>query len=225
MRDVVRLVVEKVRQGKYDTELRHNLLEILTDLPGDGSSKPCIWHPYGFISRSVGKTEDGGDVRLHIWPETRRVRQQPDWPVHRHSWGLHSMVLSGALVNEIYEIEPTQHSAHQLYAVGYTESTSLLNRTSTVVNQRLQSRQVYRVGDHYSMTIAQFHATYVREGQLTATLALTTANGDTSPSVVGEYGCANTYAFTRQPCDPNVYRAALDRILAQLVDGVGVPAQ
>lgn len=61
------------------------------------------WHPNGFAVFHVDDHHDLGQLRLHVWPDTERVRRLDDAPIHTHVWHLCSRILVGTYSETLYE--------------------------------------------------------------------------------------------------------------------------
>jgi len=178
--------------------------------------RECTWHPYGFLIAKPWANEALA-LRLHIWPVGPRTRQIPDWPVHSHPWDLHSYILKGSAINEIYKIQLVEgQSPRRLYSVGYDGSESVLQATEMGVACELASRQKYIPGDSYRVYADQYHATHVPEEDFAATIVLTSAPKTTPPYVVGQFNFEPQYRYARRVCAPETASHLVERLFEDL---------
>src|SRR3989442_5678783 len=89
-------------------------------------------HPYGFLILKCGPHSEG-DLRVHVWLDSERVRQQPDWPPHTHPGPLLSFVLLGRVRNRLWRITDDPLGLHCIYEVHYSGDSSILRKTAKVV--------------------------------------------------------------------------------------------
>jgi hypothetical protein len=60
-------------------------------------------HVNGFYKITLGKTHNGKKIRLHIWNKDTLSSCSPQLSIHNHPWSFSSLVLSGKLINCIFE--------------------------------------------------------------------------------------------------------------------------
>lgn len=226
MEDVAKLLALRLCQGLSYADTVESLREILAylqhspirlPLGGHPTAPVQGWHPDGFLTIRLFKCPDVS-LRLHIWPASIRSKEQPDWPVHRHSWHIRSRILYGTVTNELYDVKQSySDNSYLLYYARVEDGrTGSLEATDMRVSCRRISYTDFNQGDEYSIAKDEYHDTYVKDGVFTATLALFTDPEDYIPTVVGEYGYEKVYARTRKTCDPVTFSSLIGELRQKL---------
>lgn len=161
----------------------------------------CIFrrHPLGFISTVIAK-DDLRNLRLHIWPRGRSIRQQPYFGIHNHTFHLHSWVLAGAVTNLTYNLLSNRQEK-RLYSVAYDDLHSCLHSTSTLVGIELEQTTSYNVGENYTLEAGVFHESRILHDMLTVTCVLATGSHCGAPKVVGPVAGSRCYEYARSPVE------------------------
>jgi hypothetical protein len=210
MHDMLQLISLGWEASDKLHSVRQPLMHLLNELVI--SDIPSTWHPYGFLVTRLGSV-GLKTFRLHIWPETPYKRQSPDWPIHSHPWEMQSLILHGQLVNCLYSVScDNSSSKEQLYEIKYDGKHSVLHSTSRFVSSKLSSREVYATGESYFVHADEFHTTDVKEGVLTATLAVTFNANNIPPRVIGRVGKDDIYRYERKVCDKDTVSSLVGRL-------------
>ena len=160
------------------------------------------WHPLGFIHIPLGIINDQS-IRLHIWPQSERRRQQPFYPIHTHIFELKSHILSGTLKNTIYKVSNLNFRLESaIYEVNYNNtSESILKRTDRKINIMEVTEETLKKGDYYSVKRGEFHTSEVKEGEFAATIALTyEVQKNNTPLVIRHMNGKKEYTYYRNIC-------------------------
>lgn len=168
----------------------------------DGAvTAPHSWHPYGFLQMRFIDDDlwerERRAIRVHIWPKGERTRQDPDWPVHSHAYHLHSFILQGSLINEVYDVTPSDSGESQLYVASYHGEMSRLTSTGRRVSAALAERVSYGRGERYLIPKDSFHVSDVDIDLQTATVVLTTDSDGSDQFVVGASNGPGVISFRR----------------------------
>ncbi|WP_228538175.1 hypothetical protein [Nocardia sp. XZ_19_385] len=119
-----------------------------------------VRHPLGFLCFPVWRDGDLG-ICLHVWAEGMRRRPTTSL-VHAHSWDLLSIVLYGAVANDVFEVvEAPEQPTHRVFEIQSSADGDLIRATSQVVAYRLRSREIFRAGDAYTLPHGVFHVSEV----------------------------------------------------------------
>lgn len=177
---------------------------------------PGMWHPYGFLVFHLGEDQVGNRLRLHIWPNSARIKQVPEWPIHNHPWPFTSIVLYGSVVQHKYSVTVNRDGTGVLYEVSYQDRLSRLTKTTMSVLPSLVSSEILVHGRSYQLSPTEYHSVYVEEGELAATLVRSDKLSSGSAYVLGEPGGRDVYDFARQPVELP-YSAELIQRLTNMV--------
>lgn len=174
-------LADKRDEASYESfcEAARGKLEHETDRLLSGTierliEKECTWHPNGFAVFHIEDHHDLGKLRLHIWPNSKRVTRTNGPPIHSHVWHLCSRVLVGTYGETLYiEAQPDAggreyHSADINYS---------LDRNSFSKSGKSHLRALEKI----TVTAGQFHAvqagipheTLIDENTFVATLLFT----------------------------------------------------
>ena len=91
-----------------------------------------IWHPLGFIMGTL-ITEKEMRLRIHIWSKKYSKPQEPYWNIHTHIFHLKSWIISGSILNTLYEIEEVNESENCIYEVHYNDNKSILKKSNKLI--------------------------------------------------------------------------------------------
>lgn len=186
-------------------------LGILSDCVDDFSVKPQpLWHPLGFVSCIIHKSENGDAVRVHYWPEGDRRTKNPDWPIHTHSYNLRSLILYGSLKDIKYKVSDGHDST--VYEVRYSGDNSEILRTdrSLKIDGKVVSER--NAGDTYDVLRGVFHQSQVAINSIAVTLVVISEIANDVPLVLGEGG-DSFYPYDRLPYDKDIFWSAIKMAL------------
>lgn len=171
-------------------------------------------HPYGFAHTTLGQSEDGRAVRMHVWMDDHEMRDLPT-RVHAHAWDARSYILLGRLFNEEYSVTPKPDGSFRLFSVTYRGQSSVRVPTSGRVDVKLSDSKEHTAGHTYEITLGVYHQTVVPQGEFTTTLFVTEPK-ESTPSVVGLDGEEEEEAFERASLPEDISASVRSRILANL---------
>ena len=181
----------------------------------DTSEHSLIWHPLGFMMLNVG-TADSMTLRMHIWPSTKRVQQEPAWLIHNHTFSLKSLVVFGNIKNTRYSVVPGNNNSC-LYEVSYSQKKSLLTKTDVKLCFKEKIVQNFKYRDIYEVESGKFHSSTVKENGTTVTLCETKSSNDSAPPlVVGDLDGLSSYSYTRNTVSKDDYMKMLQSLDKEL---------
>jgi len=187
----------KIKQFLKRQEINAPISKIIEQLLLQAKVGNITIHPYGFYIVKIEK-QNNIQIRLHIWLDKFRKRQNPDWPPHTHSSDLNSIILNGKLTHNIWEIVHKNQAANVLYQVEYDKNISKLNKTSELVSLQLTNSTLYSTGDSYCLDRYIFHSVEVKNTLKAITLFITSNLGKNVQHVVGEAIGNKVYEFERR---------------------------
>ncbi|GAB2633403.1 hypothetical protein [Nocardia goodfellowii] len=143
--------------------------DYLTPVAAGTALVPLVRHPLGFLCFPVWRGGDLG-ICLHVWAEGMRA-QPTTSPVHAHSWDLLSIVLYGAVANDVFEvIEAPERPTHRVFEIQSGADGDLIRATSQVVAYHRRSHELFRAGDAYTLPHGVFHVSEVAGAAATVAL-------------------------------------------------------
>lgn len=155
-------------------------------------------HGNGFVQLDLSET-----VRLHVWGHPSIPRQKTDTPIHDHRFAFSSLILKGAMTNNLYEMMAPRnvhamkatHREHR--AVVRDRQDTVLEFTGRYVHLAPRTAITYRPGDSYAMRIGEIHESIVHERTITVICkyGLTLAQGGAPPSVLSQWASSQTTSF------------------------------
>lgn len=189
-----------------DNELRHyrthDHLNFLMSGPVPDRVIPNLeqiagrWHPSGFMVFPLGEHPDLGFVRLHIWPQGLRRREDRgrgnlgdiwDGDIHNHAWHVTSYVIAGyrdTLYDVAWMTDPNKCSyeevaagalAHfRMFRAKYDKvsgADALITNDRSVIATAKEERGPYFPTDVHSIKVGDYHAPTIPDNEFAATLA------------------------------------------------------
>lgn len=183
------------------TFIKHHELDNVTELFSQAISKAksgdLTIHPYGFYIVKLHMNQSK-QVRMHVWLDSLRTRQKPDWPPHNHNFKIHSLIIFGTLYHHYWEIEGSSTAKQVLYEVSYSADRSKLTKTILTNNCSKIDTKEYHVGDSYYLARYKFHSVDVDLNKSALTLCVMTNPLDASQHVVGNVDDKEQYTFIRR---------------------------
>ncbi|KIC00762.1 hypothetical protein OA88_17745 [Flavobacterium sp. JRM] len=146
-------------------------------------------HPLGFYYARLYES-DKVQIRLHIWQKNFTLKE--DLYIHDHYYDLNSWILSGKIVDYIYEISDSKSKGEYVKYVGSynkNENNRVLKKTNEYYNILNISERYLNRGDKYSIKKNQFHSNKItfEDYTITSTLVYThNPNLLHSPTVLGK---------------------------------------
>ncbi|MFC9895891.1 hypothetical protein ACFVMC_19560 [Nocardia sp. NPDC127579] len=172
----------------------------------------AVRHPLGFLCFPVWRGGDLG-VCLHVWTEGARAHPTTS-PMHAHSWDLLSLVLYGAVANDVFDlVESPETPTHRLFEVHSGADGDLVRATPQVVGYRLRSHEVFRSGEVYSLPNGVFHVSDVVG--VAATVALGEYRHGKPDRSLGGLATDDHWVH-RAPCTADEVRRVARTVLEQL---------
>jgi hypothetical protein len=153
-----KLLFELLRQASVASD---DLTRLATDFVRDRlaiGTRGWTCHPLGFfVSKlSIG---DGMELRLHVWPSDWALpTEQMDADLHDHIFALSSLVLSGVISNETFEMVIDDSGGFRTIDVAYSGNTSggsSLGSTLFRLDQRTTA--IHRPGEIYHVAAGVVH--------------------------------------------------------------------
>lgn len=131
-----------VRRGAWSIASAH-AVNVLAAIAAAPETVTAVAHPLGFVHVLLCKRDDGSRLRLHLWPGKPFAAQSPFWAVHRHSWPLTSLVVTGQIHDQRYALAEDPSGDRRVYVTTYEGDQSVLAATGRVVRV---SPQLPRLG-------------------------------------------------------------------------------
>ncbi len=200
-------------------EITHALLiKILDGTYHNDQVAPLLQHhPLGFfcirwnldLSRSV---------RIHIWNRSFNWTQEPNWPIHDHSFSFKSVVLCGQIQNKTYAIdrENTGLRNWTIYEVSYNDQCSTMSPKSNSIVLRTLTSSHQHASSSYELPAGVFHRSTLRSRYAITVLATTTeASVNKTPRVIGTRS-DTTLTFDRRSNNDDATEKILEDAIAWL---------
>ncbi len=148
---------------------KEQLLDLLTAILNDNESLAEIsarsyQHGNGFLK--VVLLDRGYKLRLHIWFAGQSCEEN----IHDHRWSFSSLVLSGALVSEIWLDDQTGHCFEEYQYHAATQQQAPFKISTGAKFLKLDHVQTNTAGDSYVMPKGKLHRIINPGHQLVATI-------------------------------------------------------
>lgn len=172
-------------------------------------------HGNGFVQIDL---LDRPGARVHLFGHPTIPRQVSPTPIHDHRFGFVSMVMTGCLVNVMWDADHGYEPTHEVctYRPGRGEDTKLepLGKRVTVFRRYAE---VLQPGQSYRVNATELHETFANEPTLT--LMEKTHQHDVVPRVLCRLGQEPDNSFDRHAMMAeadlwDVVRDAFDRVPA-----------
>jgi len=212
--DIVRSVRQAFQDGVRYKDIRHLVLLYLSSpIP----SIDCRWHPLGFIDIPLTQRSSLTKLSIHVWHPRFSKAQKPYQICHSHGWHLSSIVLTGSLQNEIFEVQDNPRGHARIHEIGYHGSTSYSSATSRRVTAAIAETEQYSIGDTYTLPSDQYHWTST-PNSLLVTLMCSDLTHETQSYVVWPWSQQSVYRYDRETCSPDVKREIISDVIAEIGD-------
>lgn len=130
-------------------------------------------NPLGFYTFYLFLAKDIPDrIRMHIWPQGKRVMQDEELQIHNHRTQFRSWIVSGSLIDETFDVAIVEgKSANTLYKIVYQafEDSVMQNTHIPVTYKKIGERPVFS-GQNYFLGEKIYHHTEVAADSYTATV-------------------------------------------------------
>ncbi|OAJ60567.1 hypothetical protein A6V36_01875 [Paraburkholderia ginsengiterrae] len=156
----------------------------------DHSAVTVQQHPLGFLCVKWN-IDASRSLRIHVWGQDMRYRQEPNWPIHDHIFSFKSVILLGKVQNKIYTLsEQGKGRMCKIFEVDYTREQSTLIATGDPAMLTMTSATVYEEGQTYEMQSGILHRTALRSSFAVTVLATTLVRSQfgARPRVIGATG-------------------------------------
>ncbi|GLY50189.1 hypothetical protein [Lentzea sp. NBRC 102530] len=138
----------------------------------------AVAHPLDFICVPVLRTPGFG-VCGHIWHDG-----ETSDTVHSHSWHLDSLVIAGAVTNEVFAVTDDPGGAHELFEVTSTGRLDVFTPAERTVTCTAVRREEHPAGTSYRLPAKSFHRSLPGSAGRTLTLLSATTLPDVCDQVV-----------------------------------------
>lgn len=139
------------------------------------SALESTWHPNGFAVFHLNENHELGKLRLHIWPDSKRVTRPDDAPIHTHAWHLCSHILVGTYAETLYEqVRPGSPESREYHSavIDY-----LVDRNSFKTLSKAHLRPASKIkatrGERHLVPAEVPHEAHIGISSFVATLLLT----------------------------------------------------
>jgi hypothetical protein len=194
--------------------INYDLDEIIEKTILNAKNNKLTIHPYGFYIIKPF-TEKEKQIRLHVWLDSIRKRQEPDWPPHNHNYDINSYVLMGKVTNFCWSAMKNPSSRNVIYTIQYNGSKSHLIKTANTVKINLISEQIVTENHNYDLKKDVFHSIEVDYNKPAVTLCIMSNPSSRKPNVIGEINGKEKYTFLRESLNKNEKIEVL-KILSQI---------
>lgn len=157
-------------------------------------------HGNGFIQLDLSQSK-----RLHIFGDPMIPCQVTPTPVHDHTFGFTSQILSGELTNVWYDVEDSKDGTHNVYQARVRDrEDTVLENTGRVVRLIERDRKTFRAGESYEMLPGDFHETLINGRTVTIITkdGPSLSQGGSSPRVLVSVGSKPDNDFNRYAESP-----------------------
>lgn len=153
------------------------------------------WHPLGFMVFPLGIHNELGSLRLHIWPEGKRVKIDGGSGIHNHGWYIASYVVAGTYSDERYRIKevadkimPNEQLPKDLLRVFQATKRSglpdALTTDGSVVKIVSSDKIEMTAGKIHKLEPKVFHLPTISDYQLAVTLVLDSPSLGDKPKIL-----------------------------------------
>ncbi len=141
------------------------------------------WHALGFIHCLLASEASGVTLRLHAWDSGLSHNQEQESKIHDHRFDVESRVLSGAVMNTIYNFRDAQDGDFKICRVNYSSNSSLLVDSSEFGYIDVSGFSEVRAPSFYGVKKFNLHKTEL-VGSRALTLVRTSSFEGYSPRAV-----------------------------------------
>lgn len=175
-------------------------------------------HPLGFLC-AKWKLDAERTLRIHVWDSGLNYCQEPNWPIHDHTFSFKSIVLSGKVQNKLYVLSDKENGRKfELFEVEYADERSSLVHVNGSISITPSSTALYQNGDAYNVDAGALHRTALRSGFAVTVLATNRVQSasDCRPRVIGSASGASMI-YDRRVMQTADVLAQLERARQQLM--------
>ena len=172
-------------------------------------------HPNGFIQLDLGTRK----ARLHVWPEEPIATRAVDTPIHDHVFRFESRVLTGRLINLIYEYVEDPRGRYRMWSAGCSAAGRTHQQLVPVDDRRYSQRTVecwhYLPGGRYAFEPFRFHETQ-HEGLTATIITIDPFDEAASPRVICPVDSEPDSSFRRDAFDPDLLWSHIEDAISRL---------
>lgn len=157
--------------------------QVLEELRGLVGVAPCFEHPLGFhhieLTAHVGQTSKVGQrFRAHLWSESSARFADELGLIHDHMWPMASLVVHGALRNELLQPQFDENGDLALVDVRYNGDLVSRSRGDRRVTMDCSHQEEVEAGEVYSIPAQVMHRTVVLRRPLLTLVVTGTPSAD-----------------------------------------------
>lgn len=168
----------------FESYSKSKAIKVIDYMVQSSESLEAFWHPLGFIHIKLFK-RGSENFRLHIWPQKQRSKTSTNYPIHNHIYDIESIVLSGRIGCQNYEVRQSKTSNSSLCDVLYFKDKSVLKSTKKKIKVIEKNLSWTNADNSYCINKGEFHQSVVPEGEFSATLLRNyNYSADSNPKVV-----------------------------------------
>lgn len=126
------------------------------------------WSTQGF---GMIRTKIANVGRIHVWDSEVRVHHVSD--IHAHPWPLHSTIISGELINQLFDVHEKENALTQEQGLPYTWSKIATGEGGGLIGDPIdvmltvKSLHAYTAGMWYKQQPEETHRTIPQDGTVT----------------------------------------------------------
>lgn len=137
-----------------------NLYEELIKLKSIGRKITC--QPLGFYRIFIKPQDEfSPSLMLHAWLHDNQPKQSSDNDIHSHIFDMTSRIITGELVNEIYDVIDDQNGSYKLVRVTGNRAKNIRIVSDEVVSPKLLSSRIIKEGEKYGFESKIFHRSII----------------------------------------------------------------
>lgn len=206
----LRILRERLKAMDEPASLKGAAMEVLRSVVSGAFKVTFERHVLGFWHARLDSSDDC-DLRLHVWPVPLQPRE-PHWPIHNHRFTLNSYVLSGTVVNTIYDVEFKSEGTSRAYTVEYVQGKSVRKASEKLLEYSVRTSSVIEEDRFYTVPHMEFHSSAVTF-QPSVTIALAYNKRDMEPIVIGDRVGKPEYTYERMPVPDTEVFAILSKVV------------
>lgn len=207
-------------QGSFETKdllsLEQNL-RILIDFIRETNylDDKTFYHPLGFIYSKLYTFPNFNTIRLHIW-DKERWYQEPLMDIHNHFYTVNSYIITGKMINNIYEIIPEKEPNYSIYKGSYNSiNDRVLTKTEEYLHVVLSEVQQIEKCNLYHIATDKIHSSSIAMDTFTCTLVYTTNHGSPEPMVLGPLNGKKEYKYLNKLVDKQTVEILVDKLASR----------
>ena len=186
-------------RSKNISEISKSCNEIIKKL----SANDLMIHPLGFYYCNLFEFENSEKFRIHIWSNNSE-RVKPLMDIHNHYYNVISYVVTGHLLNTLYNLSQAKPYSHSLYLGSYDKyGKRILKKTNENYNLKEIVKNKIDFGNLYVIDKSEIHKGEVPASEFTITIVYTEKPINPNPQVYGDINGEKEYEFPKLMVDTN----------------------